>query len=139
MSHITFPLLTSGGEPYYLQLYRHILKEIQKGGLQAGEKLPSKRTLAQHLSVSVNTVDAAYQMLTTEGYLRAAPKSGFYVCPLPQLPTPQRPLSPLPPPEIPKTSFPFDCSPGSADPSAFPFATWGKLTREVMGQGELLS
>ena len=82
MSHITFPLLTSGGEPYYLQLYRHILKEIQKGGLQAGEKLPSKRTLAQHLSVSVNTVDAAYQMLTTEGYLRAAPKSGFYVCPL---------------------------------------------------------
>ena len=77
MSHITFPLLTSGGEPYYLQLYRHILKEIQKGGLQAGEKLPSKRTLAQHLSVSVNTVDAAYQMLTTEGYLRAAPKSGF--------------------------------------------------------------
>ena len=29
MSHITFPLLTSGGEPYYLQLYRHILKEIQ--------------------------------------------------------------------------------------------------------------
>ena len=72
MSHITFPLLTSGGEPYYLQLYRHILKEIQKGGLQAGEKLPSKRTLAQHLSVSVNTVDAAYQMLTTEGYLRAA-------------------------------------------------------------------
>ena len=55
MSHITFPLLTSGGEPYYLQLYRHILKEIQKGGLQAGEKLPSKRTLAQHLSVSVNS------------------------------------------------------------------------------------
>ena len=99
MSHITFPLLTSGGEPYYLQLYRHILKEIQKGGLQAGEKLPSKRTLAQHLSVSVNTVDAAYQMLTTEGYLRAAPKSGFYVCPLPQLPTPQRPLSPPPPPD----------------------------------------
>ena len=139
MSHITFPLLTSGGEPYYLQLYRHILKEIKKGGLQAGEKLPSKRALAQHLSVSVNTVDAAYQMLTTEGYLRAAPKSGFYVCPLPQLPTPQRPVSPPPPPEAPKPYLPFDCSPGSADPSAFPFATWGKLTREVMGQGELLS
>ena len=37
MSHITFPPLTSGGEPYYLQLYRHILKEIKKGGLQAGK------------------------------------------------------------------------------------------------------
>lgn len=139
MSSITFPLLSSGGEPYYLQLYRHILQEIKKGDLGAGEKLPSKRALAQHLSVSVNTVDTAYQMLTTEGYLRAVPKSGFYVCPLPQLPHPTRQPPPPEPAAAPEEPLPFDCSPGSADPAAFPFATWAKLTREAMGRGELLS
>lgn len=128
MSHITFPLLTSGGEPYYLQLYRHILKEIQKGGLQAGEKLPSKRTLAQHLSVSVNTVDAAYQMLTTEGYLRAAPKAVFMSVRCRSFPhlsglfllhrRPRRPKlpSPLTAPPAPPTPAPFPLPPGASSP-----------------------
>ena len=95
MGNLTLSLSRRPGVPYYLQLYRHIAEEIRSGGLASGEKLPSKRALAQHLSVSINTVDTAYQMLATEGYLQAVPKSGFYVCPLPQLQTPP----PLPEPE----------------------------------------
>ena len=41
--------------------------------------MPGKRRLAAELSVSVNTVDAAYQMLAAEGYLESRERSGFYV------------------------------------------------------------
>ena len=132
MGNLTLSLSRRPGVPYYLQLYRHIAEEIRSGGLASGEKLPSKRALAQHLSVSINTVDTAYQMLATEGYLQAVPKSGFYVCPLPQLQTPP----PLPEPEPasppPEPACRFDCSTGSVDTSVFPFATWARLTKDIM-------
>ena len=47
--------------------------------LRAGAKLPSKRVLAEHLSVSVSTVEQAYDLLVSEGYVRARKGSGFYV------------------------------------------------------------
>lgn len=132
MSILTLRLDPERKQPYYFQLYQAILQEIQSGGLAAGEKLPSKRSLAQRLSVSVNTVDSAYQMLTAEGYLRAADRSGFYVQPL-ALPTPpaeaEEDIGP-PPPAPP--SYEFDCAAGSVDTDAFPFETWSRLSRSVM-------
>ena len=54
------PILDSGGEsPLYEQLYRQLRGEIESGRLAAGEKLPSKRSLAAHLRVSVVTVEGA--------------------------------------------------------------------------------
>ena len=40
---------------------------------------PSKRAFAKHLGVSVVTVEGAYDQLVAEGYVRAVPRSGFYV------------------------------------------------------------
>ena len=54
------PILDSNSPmPLYEQLYRHIRGEIEAGRLAAGERLPSKRTLAAHLKVSVVTVEKA--------------------------------------------------------------------------------
>lgn len=131
MSILTVRLDPERKQPYYFQLYQAILQEIQNGGLAAGEKLPSKRTLAQRLSVSVNTVDSAYQMLTVEGYLRAADRSGFYVQPLARL-TPPAEEEPLCPPPAPQPSCEFNCAAGSVDTDAFPFETWSRLSRSVM-------
>ena len=39
--------------------------------------LPSKRMLAEHLNVSVVTVENAYAQLMAEGYLFSRPKRGF--------------------------------------------------------------
>ena len=36
-----------GGEALYMQLYKHLVNEISTGRLKSGEKLPSKRRLAQ--------------------------------------------------------------------------------------------
>lgn len=43
------------------------------------EKLPSKRAFAQHLGVSLITVENAYAQLVTEGYCYTRPRSGYYV------------------------------------------------------------
>ena len=68
MDLLTFTF-ESGGRPLYEQLYRRIAGEIAGGRLRAGERLPSKRKLGEHLRVSVNTVDGAYRMLVDEGYV----------------------------------------------------------------------
>ena len=59
-------------------LYEAIKKEILGGRIRSGEKLPSKRALAEHLGVSIVTVETAYGMLQDEGYISARERSGFY-------------------------------------------------------------
>ena len=63
MVHLTTALDASSGVPLYEQLYRSLAGEMRSGTLAAGTRMPGKRRLAAELSVSVNTVDAAYQML----------------------------------------------------------------------------
>lgn len=66
-------------EPLYLQLYNYIKAEIQNGNISAQSKLPSQRNLAQHLQISRNTVDAAYQQLLAEGYVVSKEREGLFV------------------------------------------------------------
>ena len=56
-------------KPLYEQIYLYICSEIKSGRLKADEKLPSKRSLAAHLKISLNTVETAYSMLLQEGYI----------------------------------------------------------------------
>lgn len=77
---LTYPMENRGGLTLYEYLYRRIREDILSGALAVGEKLPSKRALAEHLGVSVITVEGAYQQLEAEGYVRARPRSGFFVC-----------------------------------------------------------
>ena len=62
-----------GGAPLYEQLYRAIRADILSGQLAGGEKLPSRRALAEHLNVSKITVETAYAQLLAEGPDTAAP------------------------------------------------------------------
>ncbi|WP_326847618.1 PLP-dependent aminotransferase family protein [Paenibacillus alvei] len=69
-------------EPKYLQLYSYIAKQIWNGTLTAGTRLPSIRTLAAHLHLSRNTVEAAYQQLIAEGYVENRSRIGLFVMPI---------------------------------------------------------
>lgn len=80
---LSYDMAARGGEPLYEYLYRCIRHDIAHGALSAGEKLPSKRSLAKHLGVSLVTVEAAYRQLMAEGYVAARERSGYYVCELP--------------------------------------------------------
>ena len=63
MVHLTTALDPASAVPLYEQLYRSLAAEMRAGTLTAGTRMPGKRRLAAELSVSVNTVDTAYQML----------------------------------------------------------------------------
>ena len=60
-------------------LYSTIKDQVRGGSLKEGEKLPSKRSLASHLGVSVITVANAYARLISEGYMYSVEKKGFFV------------------------------------------------------------
>ena len=67
-------------KPAYLQLYEQLREDIVAGVWREGEKLPSKRLLAQECGISVITVEHALEILCDEGYACARERSGCFVC-----------------------------------------------------------
>lgn len=62
-------LKARGEETLQRALYHALREAILCGRLHAGSRLPGSRMLAQQLSLSRNTVNAALEQLTLEGYL----------------------------------------------------------------------
>lgn len=63
----------------YLDLAAHIEQEIDQGTRVVGDKMPSLRSFARQMEISMTTAIATYDQLQDRGYLTAKPKSGFYV------------------------------------------------------------
>lgn len=114
----------------YLQLYKYIAEEICSGRIKEGERMPSKKALAEHLKISVNTVENAYSILVQEGYLKSVPRSGYYACKVSAAPkavyTEHFPI------QNNADEFEYDLSISAQDPEIFPSHTWIKLSKEVM-------
>lgn len=66
-------------EPLYQQLFLYIRDAILDRQIPPGEKLPSLRSLARSLGLSLTTVQQAYEQLLAEGYISSRPQSGYYV------------------------------------------------------------
>ena len=137
MVHLTTALDPASAVPLYEQLYRSLAAEMRAGTLTAGTRMPGKRRLAAELSVSVNTVDTAYQMLAAEGYLTARERSGFTVQEYLALPqgvqppaAPSAPVAAHPADTAPPVQF--DLSTRGVDPGLFPFRTWARLQKELL-------
>lgn len=64
----------------YEQIVNQLKGAIITGELSAGEALPSIRSLAGELEVSVITTKRAYEELEREKLIRSIPGKGFYVC-----------------------------------------------------------
>lgn len=63
----------------YMQLYEQLRNDITKSLYKYGDKLPSKRILADETLTSVITVEHAYGILCDEGYIEAKERSGYFV------------------------------------------------------------
>jgi GntR family transcriptional regulator/MocR family aminotransferase len=125
-------------KPLYIHLYQCIREDILSGVLPANSRLPSKRSFAKHLGVSVITVENAYAQLQSEGFLYSLPKKGFFVSPIETRVT-QWPETPLPaaeptvPPALtPAIQLSFASNRTAAE--NFPFPIWAKLTRETLSE-----
>ncbi|HHW31837.1 MAG TPA: GntR family transcriptional regulator [Clostridiaceae bacterium] len=66
-------------EPIYEQIVRQIKDKIMRGEIMEGEMLPSIRSLAKELQISVITSKRAYEELEKEGYIVSVPGKGSYV------------------------------------------------------------
>ncbi len=60
---LTYSFAEIGSDTLYHYLYECIKKDIIKGCFKEGERLPSKRSFAENLGVSVITVGNAYAQL----------------------------------------------------------------------------
>ena len=69
----------SPGSAFFLAIAEAITRDITRGRLMPGARLPGTRALARELGVHRNTVDAAYQELLTQGWLYAEPARGTFV------------------------------------------------------------
>ena len=124
---LTYELKKSPGVPLYEALYRYIRADILSGVLAPGEKLPSKRALAENLEVSKITVEAAYNQLLSEGYIRSAEKVGYFVEAVER----RGPIRWEPPAESGgEEACLLDLTANGTE--GFPFSVWSKLQREVM-------
>ena len=69
----------SGGQPIYEQICRQIKGAIATGKLRPGEPLPSIRSLARDLRISVITTKRAYEELERDGFIQTVAGKGSFV------------------------------------------------------------
>jgi len=69
----------SSNIPIYEQIKEQIKNKIISNELKVGDLLPSIRSLAKDLRISVITTKNAYEELEREGYVETIPAKGTYV------------------------------------------------------------
>lgn len=125
-------------QPLYRQIYLSVRHSVENGSLKKGTKLPSIRRLSSDLSVSKTTVNAAYEQLCAEGYIKNKPQSGFFV----EAQFDSKPkavensnadLS------INKKHFVYDFSGKSIDEKIINISEWKKYVKDVLNQNYLLT
>ena len=65
--------------PIYTQITDGFKDQITTGILHTGDKLPSVRELASELAINPNTIQRAYRMLETEGWIVTVPGKCCFV------------------------------------------------------------
>ena len=136
---ITYTFTNTGSDSLYEYLYKCIKNDILQGTIKAGEKLPSKRTFAKNLGVSVITVENAYEQLIAEGYIYSIPKKGFYVTDLKkevetEKKTVTREMVPITGGE---SGYFADFTSNQTQSELFPFTVWTRMIREVLGENQI--
>ena len=65
--------------PVYQQLYDDVVRLASLGILKSNTKLPPVRVLATELGINPNTVQKAYKMLESDGYIYSTVGRGSFV------------------------------------------------------------
>ena len=77
--NININISNSSSVPLYEQIQIQIKSQILNGQLKAGDGLPSIRSLAKELKVSIITIKRAYEELEKDGYLETVTGKGSFV------------------------------------------------------------
>ena len=126
---LMIPLQKTSSIPIYEQLYNGIKTAILKGQLHKQTKLPSKRQLAEFLSISQTTVELAYGQLLAEGYIRSEARVGYFVEDILELPYIEQTTSSFELSDSMHNEIRYNFSPSLIDEQSFPFSTWRKYAK----------
>ncbi len=74
-------ILQNNGVPIYQQVADDFREQIMNGKIKEGSYLPSIRSLAKDLKISVITTMKAYELLQEEGLVSAVQGKGYIVNP----------------------------------------------------------
>lgn len=126
-------LRRSGSVSLPRQIYDFIRDDVLSGRLSPHEVLPSERDLARQLGVSRNTVNEAYEMLRTEGFVNSRPGSRTRVSGgLAMLPPDSSGGLPALPPASADTGESVDFTTGSPDLTRFPHGLWNRIAAKTL-------
>lgn len=145
---LTYHLDKKPDFPLYESLYCCIRDDILNGTIAVNEKLPSKRALANHMHISVTTVENAYSQLILEGYIHPEAGRGFFVN---ELSVPGRAHESnivtksgeyvadraLNEEEEQDSPYVIDFKVNRSSLSLFPFATWSRLMRNILSSQDV--
>ena len=132
---LTYSFQDRKGESLYEYLYGRIKEDILSGRLPAGERLPSKRVLAENLNISTITVETAYSQLVAEGYIYSRARSGFFVSRIGE----EISVNGKKRPEVSEKTegekeYFADFTANYTAKDSFPFVTWSRLTRQTLSE-----
>lgn len=133
-------IILNNHTPKYVQIYEQLKNTIMTKKLPAHSKLPSKRHLAENLSVSVHTVKEAYEQLDAEGFIYSKERSGYFVSPFEfewQQIKDSKPIHRVS--ETLPTKTDIDFHNGHVDAFSFPFTSWRKLFKKHLQPENLLN
>ncbi len=128
-------------------IYRTIKEQILNSTLTANSRLPSKRSLADHLGVSIITIQNAYGLLISEGYIYSIEKKGFFITDISDFTTKTNERSLVSESEQPVVSsfsskqtvdskLLYDFSSNTTSSQNFPFALWSHTMRQILNSGD---
>lgn len=131
---LTYSFTEIGSDTLYHHLYECIKNDIIKGILKENDPIPSKRSFAKNLGISVITIENAYAQLMAEGYIYSVPKKGFFVEKLPDRMVSDNKISPIIEEKPAEKKEVIDFASNRNNPNNFPFSIWTKLSKEIMTQ-----
>lgn len=122
--------------PLYQKIYEYVKNDMIDGKIPCGEKLPSTRLLAKNLSISRSTVELAYEQLLAEGYIKAEPCRGYFVCDITELYQlgEQQRVQEKAEMKCRTGEAGIKFSPYAIDAASFPFGVWRRLGRNMLQQ-----
>lgn len=149
---LTLTLDATSAKPLQAQVFDQVRAIILEGKLKAGMGLPPSRLLAERLGISRNTVNAAYERLAAEGYVKARGTAGLFVEPIPPdslllIQRSDRPPTNGPVPDV--AGDPLLCFAGSpgggdrpeldfwvgrSDPAGFPLRIWRRIVNRLLSR-----
>ncbi len=112
------------------QIYRSLKERILSGRIAQGEAIPSTRELADALGVSRNTVNIAYDMLWTEGFILRRQGAPSRVADGLQMQRMRKESKPIKLEEH-KADILWDFRSGQPDLNAFPWKAWNERIKEA--------